>query len=332
MNRFTKKLLSFVLATFYADGDGTGGTTASAALTAPPTGAQPGGAASSAGTPSPEGQQPSAGAPTWYDTMKDQEVKDWIKAQNNGIPDVEALGRKALNLEKFVGAEKAGRGVVLPKPDAPAAEWKAFYEKTGTVPPKPEAYSLPKDLDPKMAEEFSKDPLFAKFQAYAHSVGMPQQHFGETIKWFMNESKSMLEGKDADFERKIEADLHTLKTEWGKEWDKNVELGRRATQAFVPHKDATELQDVMNRIEGAIGTAATFRLFAKIGEGLGEHAFVSGGGVGGGGMTPEAARIRIQELKKDPAWGASFAAGDAEKKAEWTRLHKIGYPDVPKGA
>jgi hypothetical protein len=44
-----------------------------------------------------------------------------------------------------------------------------------------------------------------------------------------------------------------------------------------------------------------------------------------GGMTVEAAKVRIGQLKSDKEWVAKYAAGGADQKAEWDRLHKIAY-------
>ena len=325
MKKIMKLLATYVLPVFcVADGDGGGGTTGAAGALSGDGGATSGTPASGSGTPASGSGTP---APTvWYDTFKDTEVRDWIRAQNNGIPDPEALGRKALNLEKFIGADKAGRGVIVPKPDAPKEEWQAFYKKVGGIPEKPEGYILPKDFDPAITKAITDDPMFAKFQAHAHKIGMPAQFFGEVMAWFAAESKAAHEGKDAELLQNTEREVAALKGEWGKEWDKNVEMGRRAAKAFIPHKDAGELESTLTRIEGALGTAQTFKLWASIGAAMGEDTFIQGAGTGGmGGMTPEAARIRINELKKDQQWIAAFTAGDSDKRSEWDRLHKLGY-------
>jgi hypothetical protein len=267
------------------------------------------------------------GTPAWYDTFKDEGTKAWVKSLN--LPDPEAVAIKAHNLEKYVGADKAGRGVVKPKPDATPEEWQKFYRESGGVPEKAEQYSLPKTLDPKVQEVLVKDPMFAKFQAYAHKVGMPQVHFAETLQWFANESKAMMDGKDAEFEAKIEKDMTDLKTEWASNWDQNIELSRRAVKTFLP---ADKASDFISRVEGAIGTAETYRFFHNIGKAMGEDAFVQGNtpNAMGGGMTPEGAKLRIGELKQDPAWSRRFAEGDADCRLEWTRLHKIAFPDQVK--
>ena len=266
-------------------------------------------------------QQNADSTKPWYGDFKDTGVKEWLTAYKGAYPDPESVAMKALNLEKFVGAEKAGRGVITPKPDAKPEEWQAFYKKVGGVPEKPDGYKLP--------DVMAKDAMAVKFREYAHKTAMPPMFFDAAMNFMASETKSVSDGRVAEFEKRGEQDLLDLKTEWpGIEYDKNVELGRRAAQQFIPHKDAAELEDVLVKIEGALGTKTTMKLWAAIGGGIGEHGFVEGdggSGIGGTGMTPEAARIRISELQKDKEWAKSFSSGDADKKAEWDKLHVTAY-------
>lgn len=271
-------------------------------------------------TPPPAPPAPAPAPPgggTWYDGFKDAATKEWLKNYNNAYPDAESVALKALNLEKFIGADKAGRGVVVPKADAKPEEWKAFWSKVGGVPEKADGYKLPETL--------AKDALAGKFREYAHSIGMPPQFFEGALGFLSKELEAFKVGDAQDFSKASEADLLTLKDEWkGIEYDKNVELARRAAKQFVPHKTGEELTATLSKIEGALGTAQFMRLWASIGGAMSEHGFVVGeGGGGGGGMTLESAKIRVKELQADKAWGAKFSAGDADAKAEWDKLHKI---------
>jgi hypothetical protein len=264
-----------------------------------------------------QGGQGQGGA--WYDGFKAPEVKEWLKAYGDSYPDPESVALKAFNLEKFVGADKAGRGVITPKPDAKPEEWAEFYRKVGGVPDKPDGY--------KVADDLAKDPFVGKFREFAHKAGMPPTFFTGMLDWYTSEAKAIEEQQVNAFSAQAERDLLDLKTEWaGAEYDKNIELGRRAAKQFIPYETQQELENTLASLEGAIGTKNMLKLWASIGQGLGEHNFVMGEGSGGhGGTTAEGARMKIAELKKDSAWNARFAAGDADARAEWDRLHKIGY-------
>lgn len=262
-------------------------------------------------------------APSWYASFENPEVKEWLGKYGNAYPNAESVAAKALHLERFVGAEKAGRGVIVPKADAKPEEWSAFYRKVGGVPEKVEEYKLPGDLG-----ELSKDPVVGKFREFAHKAGMPPVFFGSALQFMGQQLAEAQQNQQAEFERRGEAEMNELRSEWqGVDYDKNVELGRRAAKAFIPHENPEQLADIITRMEGAIGTKMTLKMLANIGGGIGEHSFVQGDGGSNisGGMTPEAARVRISELTKDVEWSKAFIGGDVDKKAEWDRLHKIAY-------
>lgn len=270
---------------------------------------------------------PPAGGGAWYDSFQDQNTKEWLKAYGQAYPNPEAVATKAYNLEKFISAEKAGRGVVMPKADAPAEEWQSFYKKVGEVPEKPDGYELPKDIDANMAAAMNADPMVAAFREHAHKSGMPPMFFKSAMEWYVNTAMSKEQGMVEEFSAKAEQDILDLKNEWrGVEFDKKTELGRRAAKQFIPHADMAEFEDKISRIEGALGTKETLKLFATIGEALGEHNFEGGEGTGSvGGMSPEAARIRISQLKGDSTFAAKLASGDIAARTEWDTLHKAGY-------
>jgi hypothetical protein len=278
------------------------------------------------GTPAPDGGTPPA--PAWYDSFQDNETKEWLKSYNAAYPNPESVAVKARNLEKFVGAEKSGRGVIMPKPDAPAEEWQSFYKKVGGVPEKPDGYALPKDLAPEVLTGLSADPMVTAFREHAHKTGMPPAFFEASMKFYAEHAQKQEETFMNEFLAKSEKDMDDLKAEWpGIEYDKNVELGRRAAAQFIPHQNKEQFQDVMNRIEGALGTKETMKLWASIGAALGEDGFEGGQGNGSmTGMTPEAARVRISTLKSDAGFVAKLTSGDAASKAEWDQLHKTAYP------
>lgn len=303
------------------------------------TGTGTGGTGTGTGAPPPTGTGTGAPPPTgtgtgaaWYETFTDPEVKTWLTNYKGAYPNAEAVAQKAYHLEKFVGAEKAGRGVVIPKDDDTPEAKQAFIKKVFNPPEKPEGYALPKETKAEILEAMKTDPGFAQFQQLAHKMGMPASMFGEVMNFFIAQSAQHNQNTEAQFEQRAEKELGDLAKEWpGVEYDKNVELGRRAARAFVPHKDATELESTLNRIEGAIGPAATLKWMANIGKAMGEHNFVEGGGsgdMGQGGMTPEAARVKISELKKDEAFGKKLLANDVGAKKEWDDLHKLAYPGV----
>lgn len=256
-------------------------------------------------------------------------MKDWVKAYGDAYKTPESMALKAMNLEKFIGADKAGRGVVVPKEGAPAEEWKAYFAKAG-MPEKPDGYKLPEGLDA------AKDPLLGKFREFAHSKGIPAPMFDAVMEFYVKDIMAVADQNGAaslaEFEKLAEKEWGELQQEWaGRDsngvpvYDKNIETARRAAKNFIPHETPEQLEETLLKIEGALGPKAMMKLFANIGNSIGEHGFVQGDGNPSGGMSPEGAKVRIAELKKDTAWVAKFTAGDTDARSEWDRLHKIAH-------
>lgn len=224
------------------------------------------------------------------------------------------------NLEKLIGFEKAGRTLVMPKDDATPEERAAFFQKLG-APDKADGYKLP--------EALAQDPVAQKFRDIAHKSGMLPKQFEESLAFVTAEAKAIQEQQQQQRAVQGEQDMGALKGEWGAKYDENIELAKRAAQNFIPAKDGAERTQILTKIEEAIGTGQMLKLFAKIGEGLGEHQVHSSGDAGNfGAMTPGAAKARIDALKGDKEWSAAYLKGDAGKKAEIERLIKFAYPET----
>lgn len=217
-----------------------------------------------------------AAAPWFPDTHKDfVESKGW-----KGAGDV--LDSYA-NLEKLVGAEKAGRTVVLPKDANDVEGRKAFFAKIG-VPDTPDAYELPA---PK-----GDGGEFAKTAAqWFHANGVPKaaaQAIAEQWNGFME--KLVADDQAAAQATSAQA-LDKLKTEWGGEFDKRAEFARR----FL--KEAGWDDAKVSKYEQAFGTAEMLRDFYQWGSKLGEPDFVTGNPQG---FVPQKAAVqaKVNELRQ----------------------------------
>lgn len=274
------------------------------------------------------GAKPDAGGgatPPWYDGFKDPATKEWMKSFNaDAYPDAEAIASKAMNLEKFVGAEKAGRGVIIPKSDAKPEEWQAFFKKTGLIPEKPDGY--------KVDAKYAAEPFIAKLREQAHKLGVPAPMFEGLVGFINAENEGAEAAEQKQFEEQTRKELAEIAAEWGDNRDANIENGRRASKAFMPHTDDKDLKAKMQKFEGVMGTKFMMNFWANLGKKMGEHNFHGGdgkGGMGDGGMSPEGARIRVAQLKADKEFGKKIANNDAAAMKEWTELHAIGWPDQP---
>lgn len=201
-----------------------------------------------AAPPTPAGQETGT-QPAWHDSIQDEGLKAFISGK--GFKDA---GEAAKALQDLEG-------------------------KTA-VPESPEAYQLPvpEGQDAAFATEAAK---------WMHEAGVPaEQAQALATKW--NEyAAAQQQAADLAREQQGEADLATLRKEWGQQFDSNAELGRRAVRTFGVEADAIE------KISSALGDAETLRLFSRIGKHLGEGTLTPEGGDRGGAASPadpEAAR------------------------------------------
>lgn len=257
----------------------------------------------------PEGQASQESQPSWYQEFPD-EVRGLVETKGWKSP-VDAI-QSYTNLEKFLGADKAGRGLVLPKEDAGADEWGQVYDRLGR-PQSPEDYKLPlpENANPEFAQEAA-----GKF----HELGLTAKQAQELTEWFNGKSEGALSQQDNELAENAEQQMSELQQEWGKEFDANIESGRRAARQFGVG------EEMLTKMENALGTKDMLKFFANVGKGVGEDAFVEGGGSGKFGMSPEAARVQINRLKADPEWTAKYLAGNADAKSELEKLMRAGYP------
>lgn len=288
-------------------------TTGSATLAGNPASDPAAGAGSDAGQQqlpgTPDGAT-SATAPTstgnWWDNIEDSDLKGYVA--NKGWKDSTELARGYQNLEKLLGSEK----LPMPKGDDDVEGWNKLYTKLGR-PETPEGYGI------KAAE--GQDPTLANAAASKfHELGLTEKQGQALTNWWAEQSQGLLDAQSAAQAQSAEQAIAELKNEWGNKYDENIELGRRAAREYGLDADA------LGKIEGALGTKGLLDLMAKIGRGQGEAEFI-GQGKTSFGMSPEAARARIQALKGDAEWTSRYLKGDADARAELERLHRLGYPE-----
>ncbi|WP_244127260.1 hypothetical protein [Burkholderia vietnamiensis] len=141
-----------------------------------------------------------------------------------------------------------------------------------------------KHAAPATAEEYQLgDTDFAKTaSAWFHEAGIPAEAAKAlAAKWDVYAKDQMTAAESARV-AKGEAEITALKSEWGDSYDKNVELGRQAMRKFGVSGE------VIDKLAGASGDAATIKVFSQIGASLSEGVLNPGGAGGSGAaLTPE---------------------------------------------
>ena len=188
---------------------------------------------------------------------------------------------------------KLGGAVHIPGENADEAERARFFDRLGR-PRSVEEYAieLPADLPDGLRPDQSGQERQKRFLEHAHRVGLTRAQAQAAVDWYYGE----LAGEQAQAERAqgngfAEAEA-SLRAEWGRDYDRNVEYGRRAMAQFGE-------VEAVDRLEEALGTAQVLRMMARIGRAVGEAGTVRvGGEAGSKGLRQELDGL----MKSDDYW------------------------------
>lgn len=210
------------------------------------------------------------------------------------------------NLETFVGAERAGRAVVLPTDANDTKGWDAVYEKLGR-PTNPDGYQLP------VPE--GVDPGFSKAAAAQfHALGLPKEAGQKLTAWWNAESTKQAQAEAAAEAAQLAADNRELDTDWGSERPMRTELARRAMVQLGMKPESVD------SLEKVAGYAGVMKALAKAGDLMREHGLVDVGAPGSFATTPEGARAKRAELMADK----DFAAKAMDPtSSQWKQLQEL---------
>lgn len=256
----------------------------------PASGSPAGGAAASGGASG--GALPTAASTGWWDSIKDGEVKGWL--QNKNYPDAESALKAHWGLERLMGADKAGRTVMLPKDENDTEGWTNLSKKLG-VPDSADGYKLP------MPE--GVDDGFAKAAASAfQKAGIPPRQASAMAEWWNGWVAEQVQSGEAADRAESEKQMNALQTEWGKEFDAKRELAQRGYRTFAKQFGLDD-KAALERAESVLGAANLTRFFTGLGSLDSESSFAGGDGGGSFRMSHSDAQKRVNEIMADRTAG-----------------------------
>lgn len=273
-------------------------------------GAVPGSTSASLSAPPPA----AVAAPIAWLTDADEGTVGYVL--NKGWQEPKQVLESYRNLEKLMGADRAGNTVILPKPDASPEEVGRFFDRLGR-PADPAAYKIevPKE---------GGDPEFAKgAAAKMHELGLSQKQGEALAAWWNEQAGGSMASAKQQAEQTFQADDQALRQQWGAAFTQELNKAQSAARALGVD-EAT-----IDNLQKSMGHKATMEFFNKIGNKIGESEFVSGQETRNfnAAMTPGQAIARIAELKADRNFVARYVSKDAEAVAEMARLHGFAYPE-----
>ena len=257
-----------------------------------------------------EASEGSGNAAPWYGEIDDSLV-GYIENKGWKSPG-DAINGYA-NLEKLLGADRAGNTVVLPK-EGDAEGWNEIYNRLGR-PEKPDEYKIEGD-----------DDRAQWFRDQAHAAGLNQEQASKLYGAWSEQEQAREQAQGEEIQAQQAADIESLKKDWGLQYEANVMAGRKAASRFGLDEEK------LGSLEESLGTRGLLEFMSKIGRSMGEDSFESGASSGRGfGLTPQAAQAKIGELKGDKDFQAAYLdaghPGHREAMEKMTRLAQAAYPE-----
>lgn len=255
------------------------------------------------------GLAPASSSNDWTSSF-DPDVKGYV--QNAGFKDPASVVDAYRNLEKLIGAPKERVLKIPEKPDDSA--WNDVYSKLGKpATAKDYKIEVPKGADPAFAE-WAKNTF--------HEVNLTAAQAEKLAAKWNEHMAGTTAAQQSAYQAKAEQEEKGLQKEWGAAFEQNINVAKRAAQAFGLSGE------VVDKLEQAMGYAGVMKFMHTLGSKVGEDSFVTGKGGGSfGAMTPEAARNRISALRQDGDFVRRYTAGEVSAKEEMAKLHAWAYPE-----
>jgi len=289
-------------------------------------------ATGSEGTGNPEGSQEGApatgapqedasgvalndgGTPHWLDGVQDPSTKAWAEAKGLKNATVENALGSYHNLEKLMGADKAGRTVVMLGDDASPEDRNEFYSKLGR-PEAPDKYSLqaPEGTTDTTRLDMMRNAAFDAgiTETQMNALAAADAQYLELATNRFNDD-AVVSTAEATLE---------LKKDWGAAYDLKV----AGIDVVASKLGFTEGQ--LDGLRNSMGPVAAMKFVDGLNTKIGDHDYESGETLTGNYKTPEQAKQEMGELTMNKefmdAWTDRAHPGHkvaVEKKATLARL------------
>lgn len=249
----------------------------------------------------------------WFNGFADEDV-GYIKNKGWDAPDgTKNLLTSYKNLEKLRGVPE-DRLVKLPEKSDDSEGWGKVFEKLGR-PEKPEGYEF-------QAPENSKiDSDRLKWSAdTAYLMGLNKAQYKALVENTLKyESEIQAKYQQAAEQERIQS-FNTLKDEWGKGYEERKTLAERGLMHFMTDKS----EHAVAKMQELFGYADVMKMFANIGQAIGEDKVPSSDGDRPFGYTPEQAKSDMQQL--NAALGSDrkrLAAYNESRGEDYEKMQKL---------
>lgn len=253
------------------------------------------------GQPGADGGQgaaaPASGAPAgnqdWRQSLPEdlraEKVFESIKGKDWGEAGP-ILAKNYVHAQRMIGSDK----LVLPNERSTPEEIAAFRSKLG-VPAKPEEYTF------KLPEGLTEDKLDKArvdlWRKELHEAGIPKQAAERLLTKYLSEEHGATQAAQAARVKEMEQYELAIKQEFGVKFDEKVNFARLALREFGNDNIVQLLETT-----GLGSHPEVVKLFASIGEKLGDDRARGTSGTGGGNpfASPDLAQAELQSFQRNP--------------------------------
>ena len=160
------------------------------------------------------------------------------------------------------------------------------------------------------------------FRQLAHEIGLNNDQANALFNAYVDSIAGQEESESEAFDQFEVENTQALQKEWGGDFDKNVELARRAFMNFA----TPEAVEIMEQT-GLGNHPEILKVFSRVGELLQEDSVLPGSSTPIlGGMNPAQAQQSIDAKMSDPnfrnAYLDQYNPGHADAVREMTKLHE----------
>ena len=158
-------------------------------------------------------------------------------------------------------AQKAlSRGVVVPGDDADDATWQKFTEKL-----RPKDTSGYKMEIPDNYKQYFSDGLTSKMLERMQKEGMPARMANPILAQYRDLQIEQVKALATEADRIRAEDTAKLKADWGADYEKNMELGKRGLALAAKHAQVEGFDEILKQY--GMDTHPTFqKVFAAFGQ------------------------------------------------------------------
>ena len=205
--------------------------------------------------------------------------------------DVTSLASSYVNLQSHLGRDKIAKPVT-------DSDWDDVYEFLGR-PESADKYEieLPKGLPDEIASQFNDEKL-SLFKQEAHKLGLNAEQVKRLVAWHAGNMSNQHEAYKGIIDQSMQQGETSLRQEWGRAYDQNLEFARKAFAEYGGDELAAKME-----ASGMGNDPDVLRAFANIAKTtMADKDLAGPSGEARMALTPEEARAEAATIMSHPAY------------------------------